>query len=186
MIKERVVKGSDPKSMVTLTWSNEAEYSREELYKMLALTEVLDIKLIEVLREDKSGVYGVGASGNLSQFPYENYRLTVRFPCAPENVEDLISAAFSEIEKIKKDGPTDKDLDKVKETLKRDRQENLKQNSYWMGVLRSYYINGQDPTETLKFEQRIESLTKEDIQQAAVKYATMDNYSQIVLYPEGE
>ncbi len=186
VVDKRVEKGSDPKSMVTLIWADEAEYSREELYKMLALTEVLDIKLIEVLREDKSGVYGVGANGNLSQFPYENYRISVRFPCAPENVEDLIAAAFAEIEKIKKDGPTDEDLSKVKETLKRERQENLKQNNYWIGVLRTYYVNGQDPRETLMYEQRIEGINKEDIQKAAVKYANMDKYARVVLFPEAE
>jgi len=186
VVEQKVQKGTEPKSMVTLSWSDEADYSREELYKMLDFTEVLDIKLIEVLREEKGGVYSVGAGGTLSQFPYEHYTVTVRFPCAPENVEDLISATFAEIEKIKKEGPTDEDLSKVKETLKRERQENLRENSYWMSVLRSYHINGQDPRETLKFEERIESLTGEDIQKAAAKYADMDNYARIVLYPEGE
>ena len=63
--------------------------------------ELLSIKLIEILREEKSGVYGVGANGSSSKDPYESYSLSIRFPCAPENVDDLIAATMAEINDIK-------------------------------------------------------------------------------------
>jgi len=177
-------KGTDPKSMVTLIFTGETEYDRNESYKLNAVAELLDIKLIETLREEKGGVYGASAGGQISQYPYSNYSVTIRFPCSPDNVDELIAATMAEIHKLKQNGPEEKDLNKVKETLKRERETNLKENSYWLTVLRSYYYNGEDPRETLKYEERINAITVQDIQETANKYLNTDNFIKVVLYPE--
>ncbi|HEV7817168.1 MAG TPA: hypothetical protein VGP06_18965, partial [Janthinobacterium sp.] len=45
-------------------------------------------------------------------------------------------------------------------------------------------INGRDPNDILTVEQRIGAITPDDIKQAARRYFNMDNYVQVVLYPE--
>ncbi|MEJ7701121.1 MAG: insulinase family protein [Pyrinomonadaceae bacterium] len=80
------------------------------------LGELLTIKLVEILREEKSGVYGVGASGGIQDIPYESYNFNVSFPSGPENVDSLIEAALGEVEKIKNGQIDEKDLNKVKES----------------------------------------------------------------------
>ncbi|RZK09880.1 MAG: insulinase family protein, partial [Flavobacterium sp.] len=61
--KKVINKGTDPKSSVTIMFYGDAEYSPKEALAMQALGEVLTIKLIEELRENESGVYGVSARG---------------------------------------------------------------------------------------------------------------------------
>ena len=90
--------------------------------------EILTIKLVEQLREAEGGVYGVGARGNIRNMPYDWYTLNISFPCGPENVEKLKNAALAEVNKIVANGPTQKDLDKVKETYMLDYKEDIKQN----------------------------------------------------------
>jgi len=51
-------------------------------------------------------------------------------------------------------------------------------------VLRSYYYNGEDPRETLKYEERINAITVQDIQETANKYLNTYNFIKVVLYPE--
>jgi zinc protease len=53
--------GTDPKSNVTIMFYGDAKYSAKDAMSMQALGEVLTIKLIEQLRENESGVYGVSA-----------------------------------------------------------------------------------------------------------------------------
>jgi zinc protease len=62
---------------------------------MSAMRELLNIRLREVLREDKSGTYGAGVGANCSHIPYSNYRVTVSFGSAPERTEELTKEVFS-------------------------------------------------------------------------------------------
>jgi len=184
IVKKVVNKGTDPKSMVTINFTGEKKYDKKSNFYLSSLGEILSIKLIEILREEKSGVYGVGANGSSSKTPYESYTMRISFPCAPENVEDLISATMGEINKIKKDGVSEEDLNKIKETQRRDREENLKKNRYWLSQLGGYYRNNSDLSEFYDREKLVEALTSNDLKAAANTYLNIENYVQIVLMPE--
>src|SRR5690606_11326816 len=106
-------------------------YSEDEQLKLQAMTEVLNIKLIESLREELSGIYGGGVFGSLSKNPYNSYSIGIAFPCGPENVDQLIKATMAELDKIKKSGPAEADLNKVKETWRQQYEVNIKDNAFW-------------------------------------------------------
>jgi zinc protease len=184
VVKEVINKGTDPKSMVTINFTGEKPYEKLSNYNLRSLGEILSIKLIEILREDKSGVYGVGASGSSSKYPYESYTMRISFPCAPENVDDLISATMAEVDNIKANGVSEEDLNKIKETQRRDREENLKENRYWLSQIGGYYRNHADLDGFYEREKMVEALTPDDLKAAANQYLNMENYVQIVLMPE--
>ncbi|HEY9044599.1 MAG TPA: insulinase family protein, partial [Ohtaekwangia sp.] len=183
-LKKEVKKGTEQKSLIRLFWNGEAPYSDSEQLKLQALIEVLNIKLIESLREEMSGVYGGGMFGSLNKFPYNNYNLGASFPCGPENVDKLIAAALAEIDKIKTNGPTDADLNKVKETWKQQYEVNIKDNNFWARQILQSVEYGGDPASVLSYEKRIAALTAKDIKDTANKYLDMKNYVQVVLNPE--
>jgi zinc protease len=184
VVKEVVKKGTDQKSLVTINFTGEKPYEKESNYAFRSLGELLTIKLVEILREDKSGVYGVGANGSTSKYPYESYTMRISFPCAPENVDDLIASTMAEIEKVKANGVSAEDLNKIKETQRRDRQENLKTNNYWLGMLSAYYRNGSSLDGFYDYEKQVDALTSDDLKKVANELLKMDNYVQIVLMPE--
>lgn len=183
-LKKEVRKGTEPKSFIRMFWNGQALYSDSEQLKLSAMTEVLNIKLIESLREDLSGVYGGGMFGNLNKFPYSNFTIGASFPCGPENVDKLIAAAHAEIDKIKTNGPTEADLNKVKETWKQQYEVNIKDNNFWARQLIQSVEYGSDAANVLSYEKRIAALTLKDVKETAIKYLEPKNYVQIVLYPE--
>lgn len=182
--KEKVLKGTDQKSNVTIHYTAETKYDKEAAYYIKCLGEILSIKLIEVLREEKGGVYGVGAKGSMRKRPYAIYDLKIAFPCAPENVDELVTSAQQLIEDIKKNGIDEEYLTKIKETQRRDVELHLKNNNYWAGALKTYHINNLDYAKLLRLTDKIEKLTAKDIQKATKKYIKDKNYIEIVLYPE--
>ena len=184
MVDEKVMKGSEPKSSVSITFTGEFKHSRKESYYLRTFSEVLDIKLIEILREEKGGVYGVGASGGGYSRPYSRYNLNIKFPCGPENVDSLTVAAMEVIRDIQENGVTEEDLNKVKETQRRDMEVKWKENGYWMGLLKAYHINEYDYDDLSWQDKRIEELTSKDIQKVAKKYINTDEYIRVSLYPE--
>ncbi|PIB36539.1 hypothetical protein BFP72_14590 [Reichenbachiella sp. 5M10] len=184
MVSEAIYKGSEPKSSVVMTFSEQKKYKRKDSYYIKAFSEVLDIKLIEILREEKGGVYGVGASGQGHLRPYEHYSTQIQFPCAPENVDTLVRAALDVVRDIQQNGVSEEDLNKIKETQRRDMELNWKENGFWLGAMKSYVKNDLDLSKINELNERIEELSAKDIQTAAKKYVDTEEYIRIVLYPE--
>ncbi len=181
--KAIVHKGTDPKSLVNIMWSGETSYESSEDFAIGALGEILTIKLVEQLREEEAGVYGVGARGNLSKIPYGSYSFSISFPCGPENVDKLTEAALAEVKKIREEGPTDKDMAKLKETYTVKHKEQVKQNRYWLQQLETAERENRDIAEILEFEEKLKALSSKDIQEVAQEYLNED-YLLGILMPE--
>ena len=184
VVRKEIKKGHEPKSVISIAFTGETPYSEEEQLKLQALIEVMNIKLIETLREELSGIYGGGMNGGLSKNPYGSYNINLTLPCGPENVDKLIKAAFVEIQKIKDNGPTEADLNKVRESFLKQYQEDLKDNGYWANRLQRSGELGNNPSSILALEARIKQVTPKDLQEAAMKYFNLYNYFQAVLNPE--
>lgn len=183
-IEKEVKKGVEPKSYVELHTHGKFEWTLKNRLELNALMSVLRIKLRENLREDKGGVYGVGASGYPSKIPSPTYSITIQFGCAPENVETLITNVLLEVDKLKTQGPEDKDLIKVIETMKRERETDVKENRYWLNVLSQYSQNGEKWSDFNTYNKIIEGITADTIKKLANQYLGMENYARFVLMPE--
>jgi len=182
---ERTVKkGVEPKSSVSMKFTGPFEYTRKNRFEMNALMKLLSIKLRENLREEKGGVYGVGANPVLKHFPQGSYEVNISFGCAPDNVKKLVDASLTEIEGIKANGCDDKNLQKVKETFLRERETYLKENSFWLASISQNAMNGEDLTEILEYNKWVDALTSNDFKKLANKYLGMENYAKFILVPE--
>jgi hypothetical protein len=69
----------------------------------------------------------------------------VQYGSSPENVDKLNAAVMTELDRLRKDGPTAADLQIVKEADKNDLVQALRQNAYWLNALQSAHILGRDP-----------------------------------------
>jgi zinc protease len=184
VVKKEVHSGSEAKSIVSINFSGEAAFSQPALLRFHALLEVMNIRITEVLREKLSLIYGGGMSGGLNRIPYQNYTIGVSLPTGPSNVDKVIAATFAEIERIKEQGPSAADLDKVKQNWIQVHRNSMRENGYWLSHLQSSLLQGTDPASILDYEQRVAAVTLDEVKEAARRYFKLDNYVQVVLYPE--
>jgi len=182
--KKIVNKGKDPKSNVNIMFYGDSEYNSEEAFALKALGDVLTIKLVEELRENESGVYGVGARGTMSKVPYGSYNFSISFPCGPENAETLTASALRELNKIIENGPEQKDVDKFKEAEKLDYKEKMKENRFWMTSLTRAHMNDSNPEEMLDYESQVSKITPKEIQAVAKKYLSKDKVIAMLMPEE--
>ncbi|RRA98050.1 M16 family metallopeptidase [Larkinella rosea] len=182
-IEKTVVKGLEPKSTVQLVFSGDFVWNTDNTTQVDALAEVLEIKLIETLREEESGVYGVSVNGAYSKIPAQRYTLRIGFGCAPENVDKLIARTLAEIDKLKQNGAESKDIDKFKAETRRETELQLKQNGFWLGYLSNQYFNNDAPDEILHEAEFLKQVTPESTKQAANLYFGK-NYIKLLLVPE--
>ena len=177
---EKVIeKGEDPKSSVRMTYHGPTTYNEKEAHALKSLAEVLTIKLIEKLREEEGGVYGAGANARISNMPYDWYSFNISFPCGPENVDKLIAATLKEVDELIANGPTEKDLEKVKKAQILDYKEDLKTNRFWLSQLKNADYLKKDAQNILKFEDAVNSLTVADLHDVAKKYLTKGHITGI-------
>lgn len=179
-----VHKGSEAKSLILNCYSGEIPYSEDLELKTQAVTDILNIKITEDLREKMSGIYGGGIGGSVNKYPYSNYSLVLQLPCGPENVTKLQKAADEELDSIKTNGPSQANLDKVRKTWLEKYKVQIKENGFWLGALQNIYYQDADPTRIFNYEQRVNALTTKDIQQTANLLFDGKNVIKAVLYPE--
>ena len=179
-----IKKGKESQSLISVIWTGETQYSREENMALKALIDALNIKIVEKLREEMSGMYSGGLSGSIEKRPYVHYTISASIPCGPENVEKLTAALFDIIKDAQEKGIDQKDLDKVKETWKKQYHVSLQNNEAWLSNLSTAFIDQNNPENILDYEQKVDALTIQDLQKAAQKFLSTKNYIKVVLYPE--
>ena len=185
-IDKTVYKGEDPKSVVFMQFNQEFDYEMKSRIELDAISKVLSTKLLETIREDESGVYSIGAYPGSSKLPYTTSNVTIYFGCAPENVDRLSEGTFGEINKLKENGPTEADLNKVKAKLSKERESSLRENKYWLSTMKNYYFYNLELKDFPKYEKIVEDLSIESLKKAANKYFDDSNYVRVVLRPESE
>ena len=111
------------------------EYSAESRLALRALTELVRIKLVETLREKMSGTYAPTIASAATKVPVPQYQITTVYSSSPENVELLSRAVFAVVDTLQRRGPSQTDVDKVKEELLRAHELELQQNAYWLSEL---------------------------------------------------
>ncbi len=183
-IDKKVYKGIEQKSQATFVFSGDYEYNDDNNWQLDALEEILNIKLIEVIREKESGVYGIGARASYSKIPAPRYSLRIGYGTGPDRVEELGVKTLAVIDEIKKNGATQADIDKFKAETRRATEVQMKENGFWQNQLIDAYTKGEDPKNLLDWEKQLDKITVASTKAAANKYLSADNFIKVVLLPE--
>jgi zinc protease len=177
-------KGKEQKSLILAFYNGEVPYSQDLALKAEVLSEILNIRIIEELREKVQGIYGGGTFAQLEKEPYSNYSFVLQLPCGPEKVDTLIKAVRKEFEDIVKNGPQQSYLDKVKKQLLEQDKVAMKENGTWSSYLLDIAVKKSDPKYFLDYGKLVEKITVKDIQQAAKIFLGGKNQFTAVLMPE--
>ncbi|MBW7932412.1 MAG: insulinase family protein, partial [Gemmatimonadaceae bacterium] len=181
----RVVrKGTAPKAFTRIFFHGPFDYSWERRLELDALQQLLDMRLRDALREDKSGTYGVGVSGSGNWIPYKRYNVALSFGSAPERVDELTAAAFAVIDSVKRVGPTADEMAKIRETLLRTHETGLRENGAWIRWTSDHDEDGRDQHATVQYPALVQALTAEQLRDAARRYLDLKQYARFTLLPD--
>lgn len=178
-----IKKGTEPKSMVGMVMNEKFDWNDNNRLLLRMFKEIIEIKLIEVIREEMSGVYSPQVQLDFNQYPVSEFSLMIMFGCSPKNTAKLTKAVLGIFKSIRDKGPTADDLSKVKEALLREREVDMKTNDFWIGRLENYYLNKDNADLITKYNDKINAFSQKDIQDFAVKYFPGNHYVRVVLKP---
>jgi zinc protease len=178
-----IKKGTEPKSMVGIILDEKMEWNDKNRICLRMAKEILSVRLIEVIREQMSGVYSPQVQLTLEKYPSPEFSLMVMFGCAPKNTKKLSTAVFDILKNIETKGPADSNVVKAKETLIREREVDSKTNKFWLSRLESYVYFNDDVSLITDYESKVNAITAKDIEEFAAKYFKPDHYVRVVLKP---
>ncbi|WP_294186616.1 pitrilysin family protein [uncultured Sphingobacterium sp.] len=184
-IQRSIHKGKEEKSTVAMAYlGTYDDYSEYNNLLMDALSSSLTIKLTERLREKEGGIYSISVSPSLAKNPRKRFGMNISFTTAPGQVDKLVAAALEEIELIRRNGPSQEDIDKyIAEKLLSSSQQ-LQYNGFWLSYLLSSSVDQLDAARIFNESEQIKSITPAKVQAIAQKYLEPSHLFQFTLYPE--
>ena len=176
------------REMEIKTASNRIQYTSYDMPYTLAndlnmemIGRILSTRYLESIREREGGSYGVGCAGRMNRHPVPFAQLIMQFDTDPEKQEKLMSIIHEEVMTIVENGPLAKDLQKEKESMLKDFEEDLEKNNYWKSVLSMYYKN--DINYITDYKAAVEAVTAETVQATLKKLVEAGNVFEVVMLP---
>ena len=177
------------RKMETTTASNRIQYTSYDMPYSLAndlnmemIGRILSTRYLESIREREGGSYGVATYGDMSILPVPRASLIMQFDTDPKKQERLMEIIHEEVLTIIKDGPLATDLQKEKESMLKDYQEDLENNKYWRSALYLYYMYGINNIRDYK--PAVEAITAQTVQQTLKQLVSAGNVFEVVMFPE--
>jgi zinc protease len=184
IVEKRVEKGIEPKSRAAIVFSGPFVFDQQHRVAIRAMSEILQTRLLDLIREELGGTYSIVVPFNYSKYPKQEYSITIQFGCSPDRTEDLIKRVFGEIENFKEKGPTEKQLADEKEALLREFETNSKLNGYLLTQIQGRYYHHEDPAGIWLIPEFYQKLDAAMIQEAAKMYLNPKSYVKVTLFPE--
>lgn len=184
IVKEKVIKGVDKKATVTLIFPYNFKYGYEEKTLYNSFSQILNIALIEDIREKIGGVYSISSRTSLSPNNYGEDKMVISYSCDISRVDEIEKAVLQSLENL-----LYKDIDKEKinsvvKNYELSYNTEMKENSFWFNYL---YQKITVPNYKLATpEEYKELVTKENIWKVNRKAINLKNYISVTLIPEKE
>ncbi|WP_291530728.1 M16 family metallopeptidase [Bacteroides sp. UBA939] len=165
--------------------TGDCKYNLKNNILLSMTTQILNLIYTEKVREDEGGTYGVYVGGNLSKYPKERGGVQIVFETSPSKREKLMKIIFGEMDNLANAGPTEENLNKVKEFMLKKHAEDLKENSYWLGSIDEYLYTGMNRVND--YTQTINGITAKDVQKFANDLFKQKNEVEVsMISPEKE
>lgn len=161
------------------------EKSFKDSFILSQLNNLMDIRLREVIREDKSGSYGIGVNAYIDGSPERFSRVTINFGCEPGRTQELCDEVITQVKKLQNELVDDVYIEKLKESCRRNREVNIYENSWWINKIEAELVFSYEPEWVSQdVEKLISWITPENLRDAARKYLNSENYVSVFLVPE--
>lgn len=173
-----------PMATVVYVENNKSKYNlKQELIYSLAM-QVLDIIYTEEIREKEGGTYGVSTSGAIRVNPNKRALLQIVYQTDPSRYEDLNAKIEKLLQQFALEGPSEENLQKVKDYMVKNHRENLQLNGYYSSSMLEYIATGVNLVDN--YEEVLADITTEDVRKAVASLLKGDNGIKIVMYNEAE
>ena len=179
-----VQKGKEPKALTVISFAADPSPDATEQGRIDAATDVLEIAIRDILREELGQTYTVSVGLN-QQLPQRGAGyVAIQFGGAPDAIDKMIDRTLQEVKRLQAEGPSEDLTNRAKESARREFETSMKQNGAWLGRLQVSKLLDRDPMLILERPKRIDAITRDVLHETFKKYFPLDRYTVVTLMPE--
>lgn len=160
-------KGKDDKSLILGVFHGEVPYNATTALQLEGLSEVMNISIIEEMREKIQGIYGGGTQVQLAKLPVGNFQFILQLPCGPAKVDTLVKTFRSQLEALAKNGVDTGYVSKVKKAWIEKYRVDSKKNEYWLSALQEIRLGERNADQVVNAEKYFNAFSGADVKKAA-------------------
>ncbi len=149
------------------------------------LSDGLTSRLHQTLVREKRLAASVGSDANHPGVRAPNLFILTATPLAPHTTAEVEAAIYEEIERLKREPVSSKELEKVLNNIDADLVRGLRSNSGLASQLALYQAVAGDWRYILKSRDKVAAVTAGDVQRVATQYFTKSNRTVAVLVKKG-
>ncbi len=172
-----------PKVGLCRCYTGNIDITLENAVTMTFLREALRSRYTVSIREEKGGTYSVMVGGRLLDGIEDYYQLLVQFDTNEQMADELSDIVVAEIRKIAEQGPLAEDVEKTREYLLKEWNNQLRENGNWLSFIKSYYTYGKDMDRIANYEQLVKDMNGDKIKALAAKILANNNMAHIIMRP---
>ncbi|QSW88915.1 insulinase family protein [Flavobacterium endoglycinae] len=171
-----------PKTTVYLHFENrDIVYNKKNKILSYMVSEWLTKRYLETIREEEGGSYGVHAGTNLSQFPSPLFSLEINFDCNPDKADALVKIVHAEVARVQTENIPANMLEDIKQSIIKNYQEQIKENTYWLNTLTSYVRNDESPLDIELLKNILSTITAKDLKEFTTNALKKSNSVQVLM-----
>ena len=172
-----------PKAIAVMTWLNDKmDYSLQNIIRTSMVGQILTMIYTEKIREEASAAYSVAAQSGMSRDDFRTLtQVLVYCPMKPEKGDIATKIMKEEVENMAKSVDAEK-LNKVKEYMLKDIDDQAKTNNYWLRQINRLRLFGVD-THT-DYKATVQAQTPETIAAFMQEFLKPGNRAEVIMLPE--
>ncbi len=183
-VQERLQRGEDELGLFRSLFWGDFQWSLDENFILQSLAQALTNRLQEQLREEFSAVYSVGSFASSPRLPIDYYLIFIDFTTDPTAIEKVVQQLNPIIDSLHETPLSAEEIQRIQETERSNFATSMRENGFWLDLLRYADLFNYDPVEALQREARIDELTAEVLQEAAQRYLNRKQYLEVYVGPE--
>ena len=168
-----------PKATIYSIYNGKLDYTVENKIKMSMLSQIMNIVFTKTIREDEGGTYGVSVRGRTNNYPYGSFTFMVGFDTDPKLIDKLSGKVKDGLKQVASEGPSEENLNKVKEFMLKNYTEEQRDNSHWLNAIDDYYTWNIDSQNS--YDAKIKAVTTKDIKEFAAKLFAQKNVVDVIM-----
>lgn len=182
-LNKTIYAGKEDRSHVHMMYSGRFESTAENRFILQALVDVLQLRITDLIREDKGGVYSPQVYLLTRKYPVQEYSINVNFVCQPARVGELTQTVQTLVSELRTKAD-EVSAEKVKTANTVHIPIDLQKNEFWLESLFNSLMYAENTGDILKADEYNSRINGTSIQKSAERYLDPSALVKVVMMPQ--
>lgn len=174
-------KTENNQAMLAMLWHGAMPYTLENRIKISIAAQLMANELLNRVREDEGAAYSPYSYGKLEKNYAEGFTIQTMFGLNPDKRATSEKLTVAALEDLATNIP-EAELNKMKEFMLKQTDENFHDNNYWVGTMEDFVMNGLDMA--THFKETLQKITTKEMQDFVAGLLNQGNRIEVFMMPE--